>query len=110
LFGDGVDRDLGAMQQPGRRGYAPPGQVGQGRLPYGRSEPFGESRMGNPGLPGYADAGRGRRAEAFIINGLRTGALTPIVDRTLDLTDIVEAHRYLESNQQAGKVVVTVRH
>jgi hypothetical protein len=29
-------------------------------------------------------------------------------DRTFPLAQIVEAHRYLESNQQIGKVVVTV--
>jgi NADPH:quinone reductase-like Zn-dependent oxidoreductase len=27
--------------------------------------------------------------------------------RTFPLRDIVEAHRYLESNQQVGKIVVT---
>ncbi|MCU1640155.1 MAG: NADPH:quinone reductase [Nocardia sp.] len=58
----------------------------------------------------YADTERACRAETFIVDGLRNGALTPIIDRTFDLTEIVEAHRYLESNQQAGKIVVTVRH
>ena len=28
----------------------------------------------------------------------------------LTRADIVEAHRYLESNAQVGKIVVTVRH
>ncbi|TDB73887.1 zinc-binding dehydrogenase [Micromonospora sp. KC721] len=36
--------------------------------------------------------------------------LTPVVDRTFELADIVEAHRYLESNTQSGKIVVTVPH
>ncbi|MET9492144.1 zinc-dependent alcohol dehydrogenase family protein [Nocardia sp. NPDC006630] len=58
----------------------------------------------------YADSERACRAETFIANGLRNGALTPVIDRTFDLTEIVEAHRYLESNQQAGKIVVTVQH
>ncbi|WP_171075351.1 zinc-dependent alcohol dehydrogenase family protein [Nonomuraea basaltis] len=58
----------------------------------------------------FADAERTRRAEAFIANGLRAGALAPVIDRTFDLTDIVEAHRYMESNTQVGKIVVTVQH
>ena len=31
-----------------------------------------------------------------------------LIARTFPLSQIVEAHRYLESNQQVGKVVVTV--
>jgi NADPH:quinone reductase-like Zn-dependent oxidoreductase len=58
----------------------------------------------------FADAERTRRAETFITTGLRAGALTPVVDRTFDLADIVEAHRYMESNTQVGKIVVTVQH
>ena len=34
--------------------------------------------------------------------------LKPISARTFPLDQIVEAHRYLESNQQIGKLVVTV--
>lgn len=51
-----------------------------------------------------------RRAETFINDGLASGALAPVVDRTFDLSEIVEAHRYLESNAQVGKIVVTVQH
>jgi NADPH:quinone reductase-like Zn-dependent oxidoreductase len=49
-----------------------------------------------------------RRAAAFVTSGLRSGAFRPVVDRTFDLDDIVTAHRYLESNTQIGKIVVTV--
>ncbi|MEV6575770.1 zinc-binding dehydrogenase [Streptomyces sp. NPDC051577] len=49
-----------------------------------------------------------RRAEAFVASGLRTGAFRPVVDRTFELDEIVEARRYLESNAQIGKIVVTV--
>ncbi|MGN7740851.1 zinc-dependent alcohol dehydrogenase family protein [Pseudomonas sp. 22526] len=48
------------------------------------------------------------RAKAFILQGLESGALRPIVARTFTLDEIQEAHRYLEANQQIGKVVVTV--
>ena len=51
-----------------------------------------------------------RRAEAFVASGLRSGAFRPVVDRTFELGEIVEAHRYLESNAQIGKIVVTVAH
>ncbi|MBZ9708214.1 zinc-dependent alcohol dehydrogenase family protein [Mesorhizobium sp. ESP7-2] len=47
-------------------------------------------------------------AKAFILEGLEDDTLTPIVDRTFPFDQIVEAHRYLESNEQFGKIVVTV--
>jgi NADPH:quinone reductase-like Zn-dependent oxidoreductase len=50
------------------------------------------------------------RAAQFIGSGAMSGALVPTVDRTFELADIAEAHRYVESNQQVGKVVVTVQH
>ena len=47
-------------------------------------------------------------AKAFILEGLEAGALKPIIDRTFPFEQIVEAHRFLESNEQFGKIVVTV--
>ncbi|MEE9276348.1 MAG: zinc-dependent alcohol dehydrogenase family protein [bacterium] len=47
------------------------------------------------------------RAKRYIYDGLQTGALKPIVDRTFPLDAIAEAHRYMESNRQKGKIVVT---
>ena len=46
------------------------------------------------------------RAKRFVYDGLAAGDLKPIVARTFRLDDIVEAHRYMESNQQIGKIVV----
>jgi NADPH2:quinone reductase len=46
------------------------------------------------------------RAKQFVYDGLATGDLKPIVARTFSLDEIVEAHRYMESNQQIGKIVV----
>jgi NADPH:quinone reductase-like Zn-dependent oxidoreductase len=54
------------------------------------------------------DPARLEKAKAFVNDGLADGSLKPIVARTFPLSEIVEAHRYLESNQQIGKVVVTV--
>lgn len=48
------------------------------------------------------------RAKAFILEGLATGALKPVIARTFPLDQIQDAHRYLESNEQIGKVVVNV--
>jgi NADPH:quinone reductase-like Zn-dependent oxidoreductase len=53
------------------------------------------------------DAAR-ERAKEFILQGLKAGTLQPIVDKVFPFEQIVEAHRYLESNQQFGKIVVTV--
>jgi NADPH:quinone reductase-like Zn-dependent oxidoreductase len=54
------------------------------------------------------DPERLARGKRFIYNGIEAGALKPIIDRTFLLENIVEAHQYMESNQQKGKIVVTV--
>ncbi len=48
------------------------------------------------------------RGKEYIYRGLDSGALKPVIDRTFTLDAIVDAHRYMESNQQKGKIVVTV--
>ncbi len=48
------------------------------------------------------------RGTKYIYQGLASRQLKPIIDRTFGLDEIVEAHRYMESNQQNGKIVVTV--
>jgi len=47
-------------------------------------------------------------AEKFVTEHLAQGKLRPKIDRTFPLSQIVDAHRYMESNKQVGKVVVTV--
>ncbi|WFU29710.1 zinc-dependent alcohol dehydrogenase family protein [Bradyrhizobium brasilense] len=54
------------------------------------------------------DPARLAAAKAFILDGLADGTLRPIIARTFPFEEIVEAHRYLESNTQFGKIVVTV--
>lgn len=51
-----------------------------------------------------------RRAKHFINAGLRASSLSPVIDRTFDLTDVAAAHRHMESNTQFGKIILTVRH
>jgi NADPH:quinone reductase-like Zn-dependent oxidoreductase len=55
-----------------------------------------------------SDPQRLERAKKFINEGLADGSFKPLIAKTFQLDQIVEAHRYLESNQQVGKVVVTV--
>ncbi|MEU9951818.1 zinc-dependent alcohol dehydrogenase family protein [Streptomyces sp. NPDC047939] len=57
-----------------------------------------------------SDPERLRRAVAFVDAGLASGSFAPVVDKTFDLADIAEAHRYMEANGQVGKIVVTVTH
>jgi NADPH:quinone reductase-like Zn-dependent oxidoreductase len=54
------------------------------------------------------DPARLAAAKAFILGGLSDGSLKPIIARTFPFEQIVEAHRYLESNEQFGKIIVTL--
>ena len=56
----------------------------------------------------YSKPDRFATAVADIMAGLADSSLTPIIDRVFAFDDFVEAHRYLESNQQFGKIVVSV--
>jgi len=51
---------------------------------------------------------RFERYKSLILQGLERGKLKPVIAKTFPLAQIAEANRYLESNQQVGKVVVTV--
>jgi NADPH:quinone reductase-like Zn-dependent oxidoreductase len=39
---------------------------------------------------------------------VEAGDFKPRIDRTFPLAEIAEAHRYMERNEQIGKIVVTV--
>jgi NADPH:quinone reductase-like Zn-dependent oxidoreductase len=54
------------------------------------------------------DAERLNRAKAFITKGLEAGALHPMIAKTFPLDQIVEAHQYMESNAQIGKIVIEI--
>lgn len=47
-------------------------------------------------------------AKAFVLEHLAAGALRPVIAKTFAFDDIVAAHRFLESNEQFGKIVVNV--
>ena len=48
------------------------------------------------------------RAKAFIVAGLASGQLKPLIAQTFMLDEIQDATRFLESNAQIGKIVVNV--
>ena len=51
---------------------------------------------------------RFKAATERILLGLKLGRLKPVIAKTFPFSEIVEANRFLESNQQIGKVVVTM--
>jgi NADPH:quinone reductase-like Zn-dependent oxidoreductase len=54
------------------------------------------------------DPARLEAAKAFILDGLTSGTLKPVIARAFSFDEIIEAHRFLESNNQFGKIVVGV--
>lgn len=48
------------------------------------------------------------RVREVILAGLASGHLKPVIAKTFTLDQIADAHAYLESNQQVGKVVISV--
>jgi NADPH2:quinone reductase len=53
------------------------------------------------------DAGRVARGTRFLLDGVQRGAIRPPIARTFALEDVAEAHRYMESNEQIGKIILT---
>ena len=49
-----------------------------------------------------------RKGIDFVLGGLASGKLKPIIGKTFPFEQIADAHRYMEANQQIGKIVVTV--
>ena len=54
------------------------------------------------------DAERRKGAIEYVTEGLASGALKPVIDRTFKFDEMVEVHRYLENTGQFGKIVVTI--
>ena len=54
------------------------------------------------------DETRRKAAVEFVLKGLKSGALRPIIDRVFKFDEMREVHRYLEENTQFGKIVVRV--
>lgn len=54
------------------------------------------------------DPARLAGAKEFISKELQSGALRPLIAKVFPLDQIADAHRYMESNAQIGKIVVEV--
>jgi NADPH:quinone reductase-like Zn-dependent oxidoreductase len=86
------------------------GALGEGTTPL----PVLEMILKMPTVKGYSlrevmsDKARRKKAVEYVVKGLASGALKPVIDRTFKFDDMVEVHRYLENGGQFGKIVVTV--
>jgi NADPH:quinone reductase-like Zn-dependent oxidoreductase len=49
-----------------------------------------------------------RRATQFVLSGMKSGALSPVLDRVFPFEEMASAHRYMEQGGQFGKVLVRV--
>lgn len=48
------------------------------------------------------------KAKQYVFDHLSSGVFKPLIDKTFRFAEIVEAHRYMESNAQIGKIVVVL--
>ena len=55
------------------------------------------------------DAQRRARAKAYVYERVQSGQLEPKIAKIFPFEDVVQAYRYMESNEQTGKIVLTVR-
>jgi len=56
------------------------------------------------------DPERFARAKSYVYEQVNTGEFKPKVAKTFPFDAVVEAYRYMESNEQIGKIVLTVGH
>lgn len=47
-------------------------------------------------------------AKKYVFDHIAAGHFRPLIDKTFPFSEIVQAHRYMESNAQIGKIVVTL--
>lgn len=83
------------------------GQAAQTPFPFFASVGKGFAVRGYLVFELIRDPVRRKLAVRDIARGIADGRLKPVIARTFTLDQIVDAHRYLESNLQVGKIVVT---
>ena len=76
--------------------------------------PLGDALAKGLTMRGYTlfeitnDSHRLSAAVRFVADRLQSGVFKPTIARTFDLSQIAEAHRYMETNTHVGKIVITV--
>jgi NADPH:quinone reductase-like Zn-dependent oxidoreductase len=71
--------------------------------------------LGNLALHGFSadrlirDPADRARMIGYVSRELASGALSPVIDSTFDISQVAEAHGRLESNRQLGKIVVATQ-
>jgi NADPH:quinone reductase-like Zn-dependent oxidoreductase len=48
------------------------------------------------------------KGKQYVLDGLASGKLKPIIAKTFPFEKIIDAHRFMESNEQIGKIIVIV--
>jgi NADPH:quinone reductase-like Zn-dependent oxidoreductase len=56
----------------------------------------------------FADVEAFSEAKKYVFDHIVAGDFKPRIDKIFPFAEIVAAHRYMESNLQIGKIVVTV--
>ena len=75
---------------------------------------FGPALLKGLNVRGYtlfevvANPERREAAISFVTSGLEAGTLKPAIAKTFPFDQNVEPHLYLDSNDQIGKIIVTV--
>lgn len=62
--------------------------------------------IASTGMP-YDDV-RLEALKTYVTSGLKSGDFCPIISKSFPFDRIADAHRYIESGEQFGKVVLTV--
>lgn len=58
----------------------------------------------------FAMARRNKKDVVFLKELIEAGKYRPVIDRSYELEEVVQAHRYVETWQKTGNVVLTVSH
>ena len=81
------------------------GELNLAKLMYKRGRVMASTMRARP-LEEKVAASRAFVAE--VVPAIEAGHVHPVIDRRFSLADIAEAHRYLETNANVGKVLIDV--